>query len=806
MTPISRLITRPSPETVSMTHHFSIRKQLVLLMLLVASIAALSGYSLFIVWYLQNQKDQLTNYAQSVAQVLGQDFARIVLLDDVHIAADASAKLAGFALIRRVVLYDLQGLPVYQYRHAALPASAPRALPADPSPSGEGGKLHLYLPAKYADTQIGTLHLQIERDNLWQLIRRDASALALIGFISILVALMLAIRFESRFNRPILQLIHFLEQVGHTPRVHQPLSSQAGNEFGQLYAEVNAMLERLQNSSQQLRIAAVAFESQDGITITDHRQRILRINSAFSRITGYAPEEVIGQTPSILKSGRHSPEFYAKIWHSLMTQNRWDGEIWNRRKNGEVYPQWLTIQAVRNEQGEITNYVGSFTDLTTIKSAEARIEYLGKYDPLTGLANRSQFAAWLTDSIQRSHKHKTHGALFSIDIDNFKLINETLGHQVGDQLLIEFAQRLRAQLGDETMLARLGADEFIAARESIHTELQEATLQAEIIAEQLVDALNCPYTLGEQAYNCPPCIGIILYPHTDRDANTLIKQADTALHQAKSGEGLRWHFFEPGAEQLARDYLDLQTAIRQAIDSGQFCLYYQIQVDANGTATGAEGLIRWQHPHKGLIPPNAFIPTAERSGLILPIGQWVIREACQQIQLWQAHAPTRHWSVAINVSAHQFRQKDFVHHLLRTIREYAIPAHLVKLELTESVLLDQHDITLATMQTLRSHGIQLALDDFGTGYSSLQYLRQFPFSQIKIDKSFVQGMDDNPGDAAIIRSIIELAKVFELDVIAEGVESQPQYNALLRMGCRHFQGYYFGRPQAVAELRHACEK
>lgn len=789
-----------------MVRHFSIRKQLILLMLMVASIAALSGYSLFIIWYLQNQKEQLTEYAQSVAQVLGQDFARIVLLDDVHIAADASAKLAGFALIRRVVLYDLEGLPVYQYRHASLPARAPHALPADPSPSGEGDNLNLYLPAKYADTQIGTLHLQIERDTLWQLIRRDAGALAFIGFIAILVALVLAIRFESRFNRPILQLIHFLETVGHTSNLQHSLTIQASNEFGQLYAEVNAMLERLQNTNQQLRIAAVAFESQDGITITDHRQRILRINSAFSRITGYTPDEVIGQTPTILKSERHPPKFYASMWHSLMTQDRWDGEIWNRRKNGEVYPQWLTIQAVRNEQGEITNYVGSFTDLTTIKSAEARIEYLGKYDPLTGLANRSQFAAWLTDSIQRSHKHKLYGALFSIDIDNFKLINETLGHQVGDQLLVEFAQRLRVQLGDETMLARLGADEFIAARESIHPELQEATLQAEIIAEELVDALNCPYILGEHAYNCPPCIGIILYPHADRDANTLIKQADTALHQAKTGEGLRWHFFEPGAEQLARHYLDLQTEIRQAIDEEQFCLHYQIQVDADGTPIGTEALIRWQHPDKGLIPPNVFIPTAERSGLILPMGQWVIHTACRQIQYWQAHATTRHWSVAINVSAHQFRQKDFVHHLLRTIREYAIPAHLVKLELTESVLLDQHDITLATMQALRSHGIQLALDDFGTGYSSLQYLRQFPFSQIKIDKSFVQGMDDNPGDAAIIRSIIELAKVFAMDVIAEGVESQQQCTTLLSMGCRHFQGYYFGRPQEAVELLHACEK
>ncbi|MEO8343274.1 MAG: EAL domain-containing protein [Gallionella sp.] len=552
--------------------------------------------------------------------------------------------------------------------------------------------------------------------------------------------------------------------------------------------------------AQELRIAAASFETQEGIVITDANGIILRVNQAFTEATGYTAEEAVGQTPRLLKSGRHNADFYAAMWECIHRSGSWQGEIWDRRKNGEIYPKWLTITAIKATDGAVTHYVGTQTDITERKAAEEEIKSLAFYDPLTRLPNRRLLMDWLEHALASSARSGRMGALLFIDLDNFKILNDVLGHDIGDLLLQQVAQRLEtcARAGDT--VARLGGDEFVAILEDLSAEVNEAVRQAEVIGEKILATLNHPYQLAAHQHRGTASIGATLFNGQQQTIGELLKQADIAMYQAKKAGRNTLRFFDPQMQTNISVRASMETELREAIESGQFHLHYQIQVDSSLRAVGAEALIRWISPARGMVSPAQFIPMAEETGLILPIGAWVLETACAQLKAWQKAALTRDLVLAVNVSAKQFRQIDFVTQVRAAIRRHAIPPMLLKLELTESLLLDNIEDTIATMTALNEAGVQFSLDDFGTGYSSLQYLKRLPLHQLKIDQSFIRDIVLDINDETIVRTIIAMAQNLSLDVIAEGVETEQQRQLLQKNGCTHYQGYLFGRPVPIEQF------
>ncbi len=551
---------------------------------------------------------------------------------------------------------------------------------------------------------------------------------------------------------------------------------------------------------EQLRIASVAFESQEGMVITDANKAILRVNHAFTKITGYTADEVIGKNPSLLNSGRHDASFYSAMWKSIQRTGGWEGEIWNRRKSGEIYPEYLTISAVKTPDGTVTNYVASLTDITMSRAAADEIRHLAFYDLLTRLPNRRLLMDRLQQALASSARSGREGAVLFIDMDNFKTLNDTLGHDIGDLLLQQVAQRLESCVRECDTVARLGGDEFVVVLQELSEHAPEAAAQTESVGEKILAALNQPYQLALNAYHSSPSIGATLFHGYDEALEELLKQADIAMYQAKKAGRNTLRFFDPQMQEAINARAALEGELRKALENRQFQLYYQIQVNNHYRPVGAEVLVRWLHPERGLISPAQFIPLAEENGLILPIGQWVLESACIQLKAWQRDALTRDLVLAVNVSAKQFRQPNFVAQIKACVQRHAINPMLLKLELTESMLLENIEDIISTMNALKEIGIQLTLDDFGTGYSSLQYLKRLPLDQIKIDQSFVRNLTSDSNDKAIVRTVIAMTKSLNLDVIPEGVETEAQRQLLLDKGCMHFQGYLFGKPVPIGQF------
>lgn len=555
----------------------------------------------------------------------------------------------------------------------------------------------------------------------------------------------------------------------------------------------------------EFKIAATVFESQEGMIVTDPEGNILRVNRAFTKITGYAAEEVIGKTPRLLKSGRHDAAFYAVMWESVHRTGAWGGEIWNRRKNGEIYPERLTITAVKNSEFVVTHYVSTLSDITLTKAAEDEIKHLAFYDPLTRLPNRRLLLDRLRLAMISSLRTGQTGALLFIDLDNFKIINDTLGHDIGDMLLQQVANRLETCIREGDTVARLGGDEFVVMLKDLSEQSLEAATHTETIGNKILHTLNLPYQLAERNYLNSPSIGATLFNDKSLSIEELMKQADIAMYQAKKDGRNILRFFDPQMQETVNTRATLEGELRKAIEKMQFQLLYQIQVDgiqANGLhrPSGAEALIRWIHPERGLIYPAEFIPLAEETGLILDIGQWLLEEACAQIKAWQKNKATRNFNLAVNVSAKQFRQSDFVAQVRDAMARNSVNPNLLKLELTESLLLDDIEDTITTMNDLNKIGVRFSLDDFGTGYSSLQYLKRLPLHQLKIDQSFVCDIACDNSDREIVRTIIAMAQSLSLNVIAEGVETEEQLEFLLANGCTHYQGYLFGTPMPIDQF------
>ena len=549
----------------------------------------------------------------------------------------------------------------------------------------------------------------------------------------------------------------------------------------------------------ELRVAATAFEVQDGIFITDTNRIMLRVNRAFSKITGYSDQEAIGQTDTLLQTDRHNPDFYTAMWETIHKTGAWQDEIRSRRKNGEVYPAWLSISAVKGVYGEVTHYVNMITDITQRKATEEEIQYLALYDPLTRLPNRRLLLDRLKHALAASGRTGRMGALFFIDLDNFKTINDTLGHDKGDLLLQQVAKRLQNCTREGDTVVRVGGDEFAVVLESLGENPQETAIQATNVGEKIIAALNNPYDLASYVRYCTPSIGVTLF-FVEDTIDELQKRADLAMYQAKAAGRNTLRFFDPMMQAAVTARANLAADLRKGLEEGQFLLYYQAQVDDAGQLIGAETLIRWKHPTRGLVSPAEFIPLAEDTRLILPLGEWVLATACKQLATWADHSKMRNLTLAVNVSAYQFRQPDFVNLVLGSIHRTGANPKRLKLELTESLFMEDIDNVVAKMTTLKASGIEFSLDDFGTGYSSLAYLKRLPLNQVKIDQSFVRDVLIDNNAAVITRAIVTLAHSLGLSVIAEGVETAAQKDFLARHDCHTYQGYLFGRPGPVETL------
>ncbi len=539
----------------------------------------------------------------------------------------------------------------------------------------------------------------------------------------------------------------------------------------------------------QLSMSARIFESSlDGIIVTDPDTVIQMVNPAVSEITGYSAEEMIGRKTNMMQSRRHENFFYQDMWNTLTETGNWTGEIWNRKKNGEIYPQWLSITAIQDLWGRVTNYVGVFHDMSEMKRQQDELKYLASHDALTDLPNRNFFQYRLMDSMANADRHGEMLAIMLLDLDNFKSVNDSLGHTTGDKLLQEVASRLLSCLGEGGFVSRLGGDEFAILLEDVRNEERAVK-----VAGLIYESISKPFHLKTHDFFLTVSIGITFCPADGQDPETLLKNSDIAMFRAKQRGGNSYEIFTPAMDREVTRRLTLESQLRRAIERDELMVYYQPKLDlVSGCIVSMEALVRWQKPNEGIVSPAEFIPLAERTGLILPLGKWVLQTAALQTKKWwDAGYRLR---VAVNLSPRQFQEENLLEMIHSVLAETGLPPAGLELEITESVVMENEEMSLELMAKMSAMGLHLALDDFGTGYSSLRYLKQFPINTLKIDKSFVDNVPGDDENVAITSAIISMARSLKMQVVAEGVETEEQLHFLRQLVCDEMQGYLFSPP------------
>lgn len=594
--------------------------------------------------------------------------------------------------------------------------------------------------------------------------------------------------------------------IKHLHAVIAPAKTEAGEVDGALaiFTDISAReeaLRKLGESNQEVAELKAALDAHAIVAVTDARGVIMRVNDKFCQISQYRRSELIGETHRIINSGFHPKTFFADLWRTISRGEVWSGEICNRAKDGSLYWVHTTIVPFMGTDGVPVQYIAIRADITKRKEAEEQAQRMALHDVLTGLPNRRLMGDRLLQALNTVKREREYAALLLLDMDHFKDVNDTLGHAAGDDLLRQIAGRLVSNVRQNDTVARLGGDEFVVILERLDSSLVDATTKAVDLAEKIREELCATYYVGGNSVNTSPSIGVVIVGGSDQDTEELVKHADMALYKAKEEGRNKIAFFDPGLQAEITERAQLLKELRHALQRNEFRLYYQPVVNTSREIQGVECLIRWQHPSRGLVPPNLFIPLAEQSNLILPIGEWVLRQACQQLVMWVGDPVRGKWTIAVNVSAKQFHDDGFVSQVGEIINETGAPSKQLKLELTESMLHKDIELTIEKMNELRALEVRFALDDFGTGYSSLSYLKALPLHQLKIDKSFVQDVLTDESDAAIARTILSLADNLGLDVVAEGVETNGQMQFLIDSGCVGFQGYLFGKPVPVHQLR-----
>jgi diguanylate cyclase (GGDEF)-like protein/PAS domain S-box-containing protein len=566
--------------------------------------------------------------------------------------------------------------------------------------------------------------------------------------------------------------------------------------------DLHTEIKNRQKVESELRLIATVFEQgTEGIVITDTNSVILKVNPAFTSITGYSKDEAIGQNTNILRSQKHDRMFYQTLWKSIQMDGKWQGEIWNRRKNGEVYPEWRIISSVFNQEGHLQYYISIFSDITNRKLSEDHIYRLAHYDVLTELPNRSLFQERLTQSITHAKRYQQIVGVLFLDLDGFKNINDSMGHVAGDQLLKIVAQRIKTCVREDDTLARLGGDEFTLILANLKS--LEAASQ---IADKILNTFKKPFRLSNHEVFITTSIGISLFPDDGRDVDTLLKNADIAMYHVKDSGKNAYNYFTESMQTSAKERHKLENYLHHAIQRSEFSLVYQPRVDTiTHRIISLEVLCRWQQPDIGFVPPDKFIPLAEETGLIIPIGLWVMETACRQYRQWQINnvAPEK---ISVNLSGRQFQDENLLTDILSILEKTGVSSHSLELELTESSLMENPEKCINILQHLKKEGIEIAVDDFGTAYSSLSYLKRFPVSVLKIDRSFICDIPEDKDDIAITRSIISLASHMNLTVVAEGVETKEQLNFLKQHNCSQIQGYYFSQPKSVEAIEEMLKR
>lgn len=553
--------------------------------------------------------------------------------------------------------------------------------------------------------------------------------------------------------------------------------------------------ERAANEARLRLWAEVFHNSGEAVLISDHENHIVAVNRMFEQITGYSPEEVQGKNPRVLSAGREKPEFYQDMWRKLIENGVWSGEVWDRRKDGTEFPKFLTISCVRNSQGVISHYIGSFTDMSERKADEQHMHFIAHHDSLTSLPNRLMLSNALSHAIEEAKRDGTQVGVLFLDMDNFKKINDSLGHEVGDKLLVEVAHRLTGIIRGVDTVSRVGGDEFVVVCPGI-----TQTLNIVHFAARIVESLSQVYLIDNQKLHSSPSVGISLFPVDGEDIPTLLKNADAAMYHAKAEGRGNFQFFTEAMNLAAVERLALENDLRSALENEEFELYYQPQIEVcSGRIVGVEALLRWHHPVHGLVSPAKFIPVAEETGLIVPLGEWVLRTACRQAVSWQ-QAGLPPICMAINISARQFKQETLLETIKNALEESRLEPGWLELEITETAAMSSPEATVKILNPLKEMGVKIAIDDFGTGYSSLAYLKLFSIDKLKVDQSFVRDIEHDANDATLTAATIMLAKKLGLRVIAEGVETAGQLKFISENKCDEVQGYYFSRPLPIAEI------
>jgi len=630
--------------------------------------------------------------------------------------------------------------------------------------------------------------LKLETENLQQELKDDKQNIIFGSSIAVVIVILFGMVLARSVSRPIIELKNAAVALGQGD-LNARVKIRSKDEVGTLADSFNAMAD-------ELGMAAAVFENtSEAVLITDTNATIVAVNKAFEYITGYQEQEVVGRNPRLIKSNRHDETFYQQMWSEMLDAGMWRGEIWNRRKNGEVFPVWQSIRAIQNEAGDVSHYVSVFSDISTLKQSQEKLDYLAYHDPLTSLPNRLLFEDRLEQALKHAKRDKHEVALLILDLDRFKNINDSLGHPVGDALLVEIAKRLGGLVRQEDTVARLGGDEFV-----VILERTEKPVDGAVLAQKILDAFHASIVAEGHELLVTLSIGISQYPIDGEDVPTLVKNGDAALYRAKEEGRNCFKFYTSELTSKISERLAMETALRGALKAEQLMLYYQPVVSLqSGKITAVEALLRWNHPQHGLVLPDRFIALAEDTGLILPIGAWVMQQACQQARIWldKGYDLER---IAVNVSGLQIQRGKFVDIVTQALQNAGLEGRHLELEVTENVIMRNTEKAIAVLNQLKEMGVQVAIDDFGTGYSSLSYLKQLPIDKLKIDQSFVRDIPADANDKAIARAVRALAKSLKLKVVAEGIESSKQAAFLKRLGCDEGQGYLYSPPVTADEL------